>query len=50
MNILVVEDQVLAANGIALLVKEIYKHVKAQQAAEQTPEVIDPRFVDRSDA
>jgi GTP-binding protein len=46
----VFEISALTREGCEPLVKEIYKHVKAQQLAEQTPEVIDPRFVDRPDA
>jgi len=46
----VFEISALTREGCEPLVKEIYKHVKAQQVAEQTPEVIDPRFVDLPDA
>jgi GTP-binding protein len=46
----VFEISALTREGCESLVKEIYKHVKAQQVAEQTPEVIDPRFVDLPDA
>jgi GTP-binding protein len=44
----VFEISALTREGCEPLVKEIYKHVKAQQVAEQAPEVIDPRFVDHS--
>jgi GTP-binding protein len=46
----VFEISALTREGCESLVKEIYKHVKAQQLAEQTPEVVDPRFVDLPDA
>ena len=46
----VFEISALTREGCEPLVKEIYKHVKAQQLAEQTPEVIDPRFVVIPDA
>ena len=46
----VFEISALTREGCESLVKEIYKHVKAQQMAEQTPEVIDPRFVNQPDA
>ncbi len=46
----VFEISALTREGCEPLVKEIYKHVKAQQLAEQTPEVIDPRFVNAPDA
>jgi GTP-binding protein len=46
----VFEISALTREGCEPLVKEIYKHVKAQQLAEQTPEVIDPRFVALPDA
>ena len=46
----VFEISALTREGCEPLVKAIYKHVKAQQVAEQTPEVIDPRFVERPDA
>nr|WP_295785612.1 GTPase ObgE [Rhodoferax sp.] len=46
----VFEISALTREGCEPLVKEIYKHVKAQQLAEQTPEVIDPRFVNTPDA
>jgi GTP-binding protein len=45
----VFEISALTREGCEPLVKEIYKHVKAQQMAEQTPEVVDPRFVERPD-
>jgi GTP-binding protein len=32
--------------GCEPLVKAIYKHIKAEQVSEQTPEYIDPRFVE----
>jgi GTP-binding protein len=46
----VFEISALTREGCEPLVKAIYKHVKAQQVAEQTPEVVDPRFVERPDA
>ena len=45
----VFEISALTREGCEPLVKAIYKHVKAQQMAEQTPEVIDPRFVEMPD-
>ena len=32
--------------GCEHLIKDIYKHIKAQQVAEQPPEYVDPRFAD----
>jgi GTP-binding protein len=40
----VFEISALTREGCEPLIKTIYQHVKAQQKAEQTPEVIDPRF------
>ncbi len=39
------EISALTREGCEPLVKAIYKHVKAEQLAEQTPVEIDPRFV-----
>ena len=36
----------LTREGCEPLIKDIYKHIKAQQVAEQPPEYVDPRFVD----
>ena len=41
----VFEISALTHEGCEALVKSVYQHVKAQQVAEQTPEVVDPRFV-----
>ena len=41
----VFEMSALTREGCEPLIKAIYKHVKAQQVSEQTPEVVDPRFV-----
>jgi GTP-binding protein len=41
----VFEISALTREGCESLVKAIYKHVKAEQLAEQTPVEIDPRFV-----
>jgi GTP-binding protein len=40
----VFEISALTREGCESLIKTIYQHVKAQQAAEQTPERVDPRF------
>ena len=40
----------MAREGCESLVKEIYKHVKAQQAAEQPYVEEDPRFLTAPDA
>ena len=40
----VFEISALTREGCESLIKIIYQHVKAQQKAEQTPEVVDPRF------
>ena len=42
----VFEISALTREGCEPLVKAIYKHIKAEQVAEQTPEYIDPRFVE----
>jgi GTPase len=42
----VFEISALTREGCEPLVKAIYKHIKAEQVSEQTPEYIDPRFVD----
>ena len=39
----------LTREGCEPLVKEIYKHVKAQQAAEQPFVEVDPRFLNAPD-
>jgi GTPase len=36
----------LTREGCEHLIKDIYKHIKAQQVAEQPPEYVDPRFVE----
>ena len=41
----VFEISALTHEGCEALVKSVYQHVKAQRVAEQTPEVVDPRFV-----
>jgi GTP-binding protein len=41
----VFEISALTREGCESMIKIIYQQVKAQQTAEQTPEVIDPRFV-----
>jgi GTP-binding protein len=41
----VFEISALTREGCEPLVKEIYKHVKAQQAAEQPYVEVDPRFL-----
>jgi GTP-binding protein len=46
----VFEISALTREGCEPLVKEIYKHIKAQQLVEQTPEVVDPRFAVLPDA
>jgi GTP-binding protein len=45
----VFEISALTREGCEALIKVIYQHVKAQQAAEQTPEVVDPRFAPNAD-
>ena len=40
----VFEISALTREGCESLIKIVYQHVKAQQTAELTPEVIDPRF------
>ena len=42
----VFEISALTHEGCDALVKTVYQHVKAQQLAEQIPEVVDPRFVE----
>lgn len=41
----VFEISALTREGCESMIKIIYQQVKAQQTAEQTPEVVDPRFV-----
>jgi GTP-binding protein len=36
----------LTREGCEHLIKDIYKHIKAQQVAEQPPDYVDPRFVE----
>ena len=36
----------LTREGCEPLIKDIYKHIKAQQVSEQPPEYVDPRFVE----
>ena len=45
----VFEISALTREGCESLIKIIYQHVKAQQKAEQTPEVVDPRFAADAD-
>jgi GTPase len=45
----VFEISALTREGCEPLVKAIYKHIKAEQVSEQTPEYIDPRFVEIPD-
>ncbi len=45
----VFEISALTREGCEPLVKAIYKHIKAEQVSEQTPEYIDPRFVEISE-
>lgn len=42
----VFEISALSREGCEPLVKAIYKHIKAEQVSEQTPQEIDPRFVE----
>ena len=42
----VFEISALTHEGCDALVKTVYQHVKAQQLAEQIPEVVDPRFAE----
>ena len=42
----VFEISALTHEGCEALVKTVYQHVKAQQLAEQIPEVVDPRFAE----
>jgi GTP-binding protein len=42
----VFEISALTREGCEPLIKEIYKHVKAQQLAEQPHVEVDPRFLD----
>ena len=42
----VFEISALTREGCESLVKAIYKHIKAEQVSEQTPEYVDPRFVE----
>ena len=44
----VFEISALTREGCETLVKDIYKHIKAQQVSEQPPEYVDPRFADGS--
>jgi len=44
----VFEISALTREGCEGLIKDIYKHIKAQQVAEQPPEYIDPRFVEQT--
>jgi GTP-binding protein len=41
----VYEISALTREGCETLIKDIYKHIKAQQVAEQPPVDVDPRFV-----
>jgi GTP-binding protein len=41
----VFEISALNREGCEALVKAVYKHIKAQQIAEQPPEYVDPRFL-----
>ena len=42
----VFEISALTHEGCEALVKAVYKHIKAQQVAEQEPVEVDPRFKD----
>jgi GTP-binding protein len=42
----VFEISALTREGCEPLVKAIYKHIKAEQASEQAPQYVDPRFVE----
>ncbi|HXE22681.1 MAG TPA: GTPase ObgE [Rhodoferax sp.] len=44
----VFEISALTREGCETLVKDIYKHIKAQQVSEQPAEYVDPRFADGS--
>jgi GTP-binding protein len=46
----VFEISALTREGCELLIREIFKHVKAQQVAEQVVEEVDPRFAPGLDA
>jgi hypothetical protein len=46
----VFEISALTREGCEPLIREIYKHIKAQQVAEQTPVEVDPRFAPGPDA
>jgi GTP-binding protein len=43
----VYEISALTREGCENLIKDIYKHIKAQQVSEQPPEYVDPRFVNQ---
>jgi GTP-binding protein len=43
----VFEISALTHEGCETLVKDVYRHIKAQQVSEQPPEYVDPRFADR---
>ncbi len=43
----VYEISALTREGCEPLIKDIYKHIKAQQVSEQPPEYVDPRFVNQ---
>jgi len=44
----VYEISALTREGCENLIKDIYKHIKAQQVSEQPPEYVDPRFVNQA--
>ena len=44
----VYEISALTREGCEHLIKDIYKHIKAQQVAEQAPVYVDPRFVEQT--
>ncbi|MBV8618557.1 MAG: GTPase ObgE, partial [Curvibacter sp.] len=44
----VFEISALTREGCETLIKAIYLHVKTQQAAEQAPAEVDPRFAEPS--
>ena len=44
----VYEISALTREGCEPLIKDIYKHIKAQQVAEQPPEYVDPRFAEQT--
>ena len=45
----VFEISALNREGCESLVQEVFKHIQAQQTAEQEPEYVDPRFIELSE-